>query len=71
MIVVHECVDSRNLQQHRGLICMLDFENAYDIVDWDFLQYMMVRMGFGKKWTEWIHSCVSSAHFFGFDQWFS
>ena len=24
---------------------------------------MLDRMGFGKKWCQWIHSCLSSAHF--------
>lgn len=26
----------------------LDFENAYDMVDWGFLQYMLAHLGFGE-----------------------
>lgn len=32
-----------------GLVCNLDFKKAYDMVDWDFLLYIMARMGFGKN----------------------
>ena len=63
VLIAHECVDSRHKQQHPGLICKLDFAKPYDMVDWGFLQYMMERMGFGKRWWQWIKCCVSSAHF--------
>lgn len=52
IIVAHKCVDSRNRQHRPGLICKSDFEKAYDMVDWNFLQYMMKNMGFGKKWRD-------------------
>ena len=39
-----------------------DLEKAYDRVDWDFLDYLMGRMGFGIRWR-WIMECVSQAHF--------
>ena len=38
IIVSHECVDSRNRQHCPGLICKLDFDKAYDMADWNFLQ---------------------------------
>lgn len=63
VVIAHECIDSIYRQKHPRLICKLDFEKAYDIVDWGFLQYMMTIMGFGEKWCQWIHSCVSSTHF--------
>ena len=43
----------------------LDFEKAYDMVDWGFLQYMSVRLGFGHKWCKWISSSV-----FYIGEWF-
>lgn len=63
VLVAHERTDSRNRQQCPGLICKLDFEKAYDMVDWGLLFYMLHRMGFGAKWRKGIHNCVSSAHF--------
>ena len=32
-------------------------------VDWDFLDYLLFRMGFGAKWRKWTKECVSSACF--------
>ena len=37
VLIAHECVDSRNQQQCARLVCKLDFEKAYDMVDWGFL----------------------------------
>ena len=56
VLIAHECIDSSNRQRRLGIICKLDFEKAYDIVDWGFLQYTLERMGFGKKWRDWIHA---------------
>eukprot|EP00268_Persea_americana_P006196 TRINITY_DN12216_c0_g1_i1.p1 TRINITY_DN12216_c0_g1~~TRINITY_DN12216_c0_g1_i1.p1 ORF type:complete len:103 (+),score=17.25 TRINITY_DN12216_c0_g1_i1:941-1249(+) len=33
------------------------------MVDWDFLLYLMRRMGFHSKWRTWIKECISSATF--------
>lgn len=36
----------------------VDFEHAYDLVSWKFLEYMMVRMGFGEKGRRWMEACI-------------
>ncbi|MCH89974.1 LINE-1 reverse transcriptase like, partial [Trifolium medium] len=36
----------------------VDFESAYDTVNWNFLDYMMARMGFAEGWMRWIRACV-------------
>jgi hypothetical protein len=40
------------------LVLKVDFEKAYDSVDWNFLEYMLRRFGFGDKWIRWIKACV-------------
>jgi hypothetical protein len=40
------------------LILKVDFEKAYDSVDWSFLEYMLRRLGFHAKWIAWMKSCV-------------
>eukprot|EP00268_Persea_americana_P019576 TRINITY_DN20054_c2_g1_i1.p1 TRINITY_DN20054_c2_g1~~TRINITY_DN20054_c2_g1_i1.p1 ORF type:complete len:191 (+),score=19.31 TRINITY_DN20054_c2_g1_i1:624-1196(+) len=69
-LIAHECIDSRNRQNRPGLVCKLDFEKAYDMVDWDFLQYMLARMGFGAKWRNWIRCCLLGLLFY-FGEWFT
>jgi len=40
------------------MVLKVDFEKAYDSVDWGFLEYMMKRLGFGMKWVAWMRACV-------------
>lgn len=42
------------------MLCKLDIEKAYDNVNWDFLLYIMGRMGFGTAWCQWMKFCVST-----------
>ena len=39
----------------------VDFEKAYDLVSWVFLDYMLQRMGFCHKWRHWMSACLKSA----------
>jgi len=42
------------------VIVKLDFEKAYDSVNWEFLYYMMGRLEFYGKWIQWIKVCLES-----------
>jgi len=39
----------------------IDFEKAYDSITWNFMYYMMTRMGFFEKWVHWIKECLESS----------
>ena len=43
-------------------ILFLDFEKAYDKVDWSFLHEVMLRMGFSQKWMKGIVALYLNAH---------
>lgn len=62
--MANECVDSRVRDGQPGLVCKLDIEKAYDNVNWDFLFYMMGRMGFGDRWCQWVKFYVSTVRMF-------
>lgn len=38
ILIANECVDKKKRVKTPGLICKIDFEKAYDMVDWGFLQ---------------------------------
>ena len=41
----------------------LDLSKAYDRVDWNFLEQILLKMGFCKQWTAWVMSCVRYVRF--------
>ncbi|KAA3463549.1 LINE-1 reverse transcriptase isogeny [Gossypium australe] len=43
------------------LIFKLDFSKAYDCVGWDFLELVLLKIGFGEKWRGWMLECLSTA----------
>jgi len=36
----------------------------HDSVSWDFMYYMMCRLGFCNKWIDWIRACMESSTIF-------
>jgi hypothetical protein len=58
VVIVNEVVDWAKKAKKDCLIIKVDFEKAYDSVDWGFLEYMLIRCGFCDKWIEWMRVCV-------------
>ena len=44
------------------VVLLLDFEKAYDRVDWSFLEGTMLCMGFEAGWIRGIAALYSTAH---------
>ena len=42
-----------------GFLLKIDFEKAYDKVQWPFLQQVLRMKGFDPKWCKWIEQFVS------------
>ncbi|XP_028104944.1 uncharacterized protein LOC114303962 [Camellia sinensis] len=61
VLIANEVVHWWKAAKMRGIILKLDFEKAYDSVNWEFLLSMMRNFGFGEKWLGWIKSCLSSS----------
>ena len=60
-IIANEVVEEAKRGKKACLVFKADFERVYDSVSWDFLTYMMRRMGFCNKWIQWIQGCIKSA----------
>ncbi|CAL5361639.1 unnamed protein product [Camellia sinensis] len=61
VLIANEVVDWWRKTKKKGIILKLDFEKAYDSVNWEFLLSMMENFGFGDKWVGWIRSCISTS----------
>ncbi|GAU28852.1 hypothetical protein TSUD_21890 [Trifolium subterraneum] len=62
VMVVNEVIDLAKRSGRDCLVLKVDFEKAYDSVDWGFLDYMLRRLCFDNKWIEWIRACVFSGN---------
>lgn len=66
IICAHEVLHSVRLSKQKGILLKLDFEKAFDQVNWEFLFEILEARGFGSLFTNWIkdileggRSCVS------------
>lgn len=59
-MAINEVVDYAKKSKEQTCILKIDFEKTYDSVSWDFLNYMMERLGFCEKWRRWIRVCTFS-----------
>lgn len=58
VVIINEVVDCARKTGKQCFIFKVDFEKAYDSVNWNFLVYMMRRLGFNDKWRAWIKGCI-------------
>jgi len=60
--IANEVIDDAKKNNKPCLLFKVDFEKAYDSVSWDFLLYMMNRIGFHEKWLGWMRRWLNSTH---------
>jgi hypothetical protein len=54
VLSLHEIIHEVKPKKQNGVIFKVDFEKAYDKVNWKFLHNMMIKKGFGDKWSDWV-----------------
>jgi hypothetical protein len=57
-IILHETMHELHRKKLDGVILKLDFEKAYDKVNWTFLQQILRMKGFSPLWCKWIDQIV-------------
>ena len=49
VLVANEVVEDYRRSNKEGLVFKLDFEKAYDNLNWDFLDFVLQKKNFGSK----------------------
>lgn len=39
----------------------VDFDKAFDSINWEYLDSVLAQMRFGNKWRMWIKGCLRSS----------
>jgi hypothetical protein len=66
VLVAYECLHSikKRRQGKKGTCAVkLDMHKAYDRVEWGFLEKIMLKMGFDRRWVKLIMKCVTTVRY--------
>ena len=59
VVILHETVHEMHRNKLAGVIVKIDFEKAYDKVNWSFLQQTLRMKGFSEEWCALVRNFVS------------
>ena len=60
-LIVNEICAWAKKSKKKILIFKVDFDKAFDSLNWDFLDSTLQQMGFGTRWRTWIRGCLKSS----------
>ncbi|GAU33402.1 hypothetical protein TSUD_20950 [Trifolium subterraneum] len=58
VVVLNEVIDLAKRRKDSCLFFKVDFERTYDTISWNYLEKMMIKMGFAERWMKWIRACI-------------
>jgi len=61
ILISNEIVEDAKRLKKDLLLFKVDFEKAFDSIDWSYLDAVMKKMNFPTLWRKWIMECVSTA----------
>ncbi|KAJ9556592.1 hypothetical protein OSB04_011206 [Centaurea solstitialis] len=60
-LMVNELINWAKMLRKKMLIFKVDFAKAFDSLNWNFLDSILIQMGFGDKWRDWMKGCICTA----------
>ena len=60
ILIANEAIDEARRMGKELLMFKVDFEKAYDSVDFKYLDSVMVNMNFPTIWWKWIYECIGT-----------
>ena len=52
--LVYDILSTANTERLPGLMLLLDFEKAFDSLEWDFMIKVLKYFNFGERFQKWI-----------------
>lgn len=66
IVVAHEMIHGLRTKKtisEQFMAVKIDMSKAYDRVEWNFLETLMEKMGFDRKWVCWVMTCISTVSY--------
>lgn len=66
VLITHEVLHylkNSQAQQQCAMAVKMDMSEAYDRVEWDFVEQVLKRLGFHDRWINWIMQCITSVSY--------
>ena len=61
VLVANEVLEEYKRKRKSCVFFKVDYEKAYDSISWEFINYMLDRLGFYAKRIQWIKCCLEYA----------
>jgi hypothetical protein len=61
ILVANEVVDEARKCKKELILFKVDLKKAYDSINWNYLDDVMLKMGFPTLWRKWIKECIGTA----------
>src|SRR4051812_28594900 len=61
VLMVNEILNWTKRKKKWFLLLKVDLEKAYDSISWNYLRWILEKMGFGKRWMKWMEYCIFSS----------
>jgi hypothetical protein len=62
VIVLHETIHEMHRKKQDGVILKIDFEKAYNKINWSFVQQTLRMKDFYPTWCKWMASFMKGGH---------
>ena len=59
--LVYDIMSELNVQNRKGLLLLLDFEKAFDSLEWHYIKNVLQKYNFGKSFITWFNTLYSGA----------